>query len=93
MKKKKEVPFMPPENKIIPPRKGWEQDTLYLVRVSWCKSNPLHLAYLHVGFLHEDGSFASYCNVWCNNYGNEEPARKAYYLQALKKLHTMPEGE
>lgn len=38
---------------VIPPKDGWKAHTLYLVHVSFSKTNPVHEAYLQVGFLRD----------------------------------------
>ena len=79
---------LPGEVRIcVPPRRGWEENTLYLVRVSWDRGNPIHEAYLKVGFL-EKGCFGGYCKIWDNDYEEGMDAGEVFYLKALKKLHT-----
>ncbi len=61
-------------------------DHLYLVEVSWRPSNPVHRAFLHMGFNVESGKFGSYCEVWCNNYDEPQHASEAHYLKVIKDL-------
>lgn len=55
-----------PHHAIYPPAEGWEQHTLYLVEVSFRPSNPVHEAFLHVGFVHpmNDGMAIRPKDVW-----------------------------
>ena len=84
---------MPPKEKtIIPPEGDWKEHHSYLVEVAWKPSNPTHRAILFVGFLDKERGkptrFGGYCEVYCNNYENPEPAAKAHYLKAVKLLTT-----
>lgn len=44
-------PFLAKNPAIYPPADGWKAHTLYLVAVCYRGSNPIHKAYLQVGFL------------------------------------------
>lgn len=80
---------LPTEKAIIPPVGGWKENTVYLVDVAWKAANPVHRAMLHVGFVHADGRFGNYCEVWLNNYDCPESAGGAYYLKAVRELVDM----
>ena len=84
-----EVFKMPPQERtIVPPEGGWKPNTLYLVRVSFRKSNPVHESYLRTDFIAPDGDFSGYCEIFNNSYGEVKQAREAHYLQAVRVLHT-----
>ena len=74
---------------IIPPVEGWEEHTLYLVEVAFNDQNPVHLAFLEIGFLNgPDGGPGGYCEIWCNNYGSAGSLADAHFLRVVKKLHS-----
>ena len=64
----------------------FKEDHIYIVEVSWKSSNPVHRAFLHVGFVGGDGKLGNYCEVWCNSYDDAEPAENAHYLKVIKDL-------
>ncbi len=82
-----EDPFLPETKQIIPPVEGWEADTLYLVKVSYNAQNPVHEAFLHIGFLNKDNQPGSYSEIWANDYEEAEAYSRAIYLRVVKKLH------
>lgn len=49
---------------VIPPVGGWKEHTLYLVRVSYRDSNPIHHALFLSGFLNNKGEPAGYNYVF-----------------------------
>lgn len=71
----------------------YKEDHIYIVDVAWSQNSPIHRAILHVGFLSNDGSFGSYCKVWCNNYADRGYAGKAYYLKVIKDLGPLKDEE
>ena len=75
---------------IVKPKLGWKPETIYIVEVKWNKSNVLHTAILHTGFISRNGEFQNYCEVWSNCYDRSHNAKDAYYLKALKRLSKMP---
>ena len=80
---------MPPQERtIVPPEGGWKPNTLYLVRVSFRRTNPVHESYLRTGFIAHDGAFGGYCEIFNNTYEEVKQAREAHYLQAVRVLHT-----
>ena len=84
-----EVFKMPPQERtIVPPEGGWKPNTLYLVRVSFRRTNPVHESYLRTGFIAHDGAFGGYCEIFNNSYEEVKQAREAHYLQAVRVLHT-----
>lgn len=84
-----EVFKMPPEERtIVAPEDGWKPNTLYLVRVSFRKGNPVHESYLRTGFIAHDGAFGGYCEIFNNSYEEVKQAREAHYLQAVRVLYT-----
>lgn len=60
------------------PKEPWEEQSYYVVGVSWRKGNPWHKALLYTGFL-TDGKPCGYSGVFHPSY---EP-------QFLKLDHTM----
>ena len=78
---------LPDRKEVIPPEGGWKEHTLYLVWVAFRKSNPVHCAYLEVGFLNTDGSPGNYSAVWCNNYDYAIEFGKVYALRVAQELH------
>lgn len=78
---------MAPERQIVPPAEGWKQSTLYLVHVSYNKHNPIHEAYLRVGFLDNAGIPAGYTHIWHGSYESHMEWRDVWYLKAVKVLH------
>lgn len=78
----------PTKREILPPAEGWEERALYLVLVSYRQGNPAHLAYLQIGFLDKGGKPAGTTEIWLNSYDEPALLSEAYYLQALKKLHS-----
>ena len=73
---------------IIQPKEGWKADTLYLVHCAFSKSNPVHEAFLHVGFLNDDKQPGNYSEIWCNNYEQAYDFSCAHYIRVIKKLYT-----
>lgn len=72
---------------IIRPEEGWEENAVYLVDVSFRKSNPIHRSVLFSGLLHngEPGNYHMICNV---SYGENFTLRDVYYLKVVKKIAT-----
>lgn len=84
-----EIFKMPPQERtIVPPEGGWKPNTLYLVHVSFRRTNPVHESYLRTGFIAHDGAFGGYCEIFNNSYAEVKQAREAHYLQAVRVLHT-----
>lgn len=80
-------PFMAEAKEIISLNHGWKEGALYLVDVSYNRSNPVHKAFFHVGFVNDDGTPGNYSEIWMNGYDHAEPFGAAFYLRALKVLH------
>lgn len=90
--KPREIHSLAPNREIFAPDNGWVADTLYLVRVAHNRSNPVHDAYLQVGFLNDDGTPGSYTEVWCNTYDIAHELRHVHYLFPVRRLHTKGEA-
>jgi len=84
-------PFLAESPQIIPPDGGWQAHTTYLVAVSYSRSNPIHRALFHVGFINDDGSPAGYSQVWCNNYDAPISPARVHYMRAIKVVCTEQE--
>ncbi len=87
MQRDPDSPFLAEAKEITSLNHGWKADTLYLVDVSYSSGNPVHKAFLHVGFLNKDGTPGSYSEIWCNTYEHSHRFSEAHYLRALKVLH------
>ena len=84
----KDLPILPAAKIIIGPAEGWQTETLYLVEVAISKNNPIHTAYLKVGFRNGDGQPGNYSEVWNNSYDGPRRISEVYYLKVIKTLHT-----
>jgi len=58
-----------------------KEHTLYEIKVSWGKSNPIHQAFLFTGF-----KTGSYCEVYTNNYDEPENMSRAYSIEIVREL-------
>jgi hypothetical protein len=75
------------EKQIVEPVGGWQEHTIYLVRVASFPTNPVHEAYFKVGFIF-NGKVGGYSEVWNNSYESPIPFHAIHYLYPLKRLHT-----
>ena len=62
-------------------RKSLKEHCLYEVLVSWSKQNPIHKAFLFMGFKN-----GNYCKIYNNNYDLPIDIEKAYYIHVVKVL-------
>ena len=70
---------------IIEPENGWEQESVYLVDVSFNKNNPIHRSVLFSGFLHngEPGNYHMICNI---SYEKNFELKDIHYLRVIRKI-------
>jgi hypothetical protein len=82
----------PAERTIETPPGGWKANTIYVVKVAFKPTNPIHTALLHVGFLDDKGRPAGYSEIWRGNY--ERPIRfgSAHYLAVVQEVITLGVG-
>lgn len=85
---------LPPEDRtMLPPETGWQAETLYLVDVAFSRHNPIHRAYLRVGFLNgrpqSDGqpSPGGYTRLWSGSYYRPYELAEAHYLKVVRELY------
>lgn len=71
---------------IIPPANGWKAESLYLVEVSFSKSNVIHNAVFYTGFL-EKGQPAGY-NELCL-YEDKQDIGDVIFMRAVKFLYKL----
>lgn len=84
--KKYDIAHLPPkEREIIAPENGWQSHTAYLVHVSYDRTNPIHAAILHVGFV-DNGKPGAYSYIWRNSYDGPMDFSEVYYLKVVKEL-------
>lgn len=76
----------PKERTWTPPPEGWKPMCLYLVKVAFHDANPIHDAYLHVGFA-SNNELGSYSFLWHHGYDYPMEPRHAHYLEVVKLLH------
>lgn len=76
--------------RIIPPPKGWEESTWYIVDVAYSVSNVIHRALFYTGFLSEEKPSGYNMLV---SPGYEDPCRysDAIYLKAVGRLFSEDE--
>ena len=79
------------ESQLISLEEGWIEHTLYLVETATSPNNPIHQAYLMVGFLNEHAKaswqvFGGYTRLISIQDGS--PYDRWHYVKALKVLHT-----
>lgn len=80
------------KKEIIAPVLGWQADTLYLVRVAFNHNNPVHEAYLKVGFLNADGKPGTHTELFSNTYDEVYGLSEVHYLAPVKVLHSPRKG-
>lgn len=71
---------------IISPPDGWKEHTIYIVKASHHKYNPVHFALLHVGFLNKDKTPGAYSKVWQNSYDEPYDITELYSVEYVKEL-------
>lgn len=77
---------MPNDNPIKPAdAHSWKEFTLYEVNVSYGKHNPMHKAFLFVGFLN-NGKPAGYSVVYNSNYESPNNFGEVYCLEVVREL-------
>jgi hypothetical protein len=86
---------MPDQHKrtqtILPPKDGWQPNTVYLVEVAMHESNPIHRALFYSGFLNgkgEDGEWPGGYNNVISPVSPQEPVQisKVRYLKVIEVL-------
>ena len=78
---------LPPNREIIPPEGGWEEQTTYLVEVSFRSANPIHRALFFSGFLIK-GKPGGYNRIFNPTYENYCEIYEVYYLKVIKVVAT-----
>lgn len=83
----------PDKEQIIPLPEGFTPHSLYQVEVSYSKQNPIHTAFLFVGFLnsnHENTDyrhFGGYTEIYSNTYEGIKKPKDVYYMKVARKLY------
>lgn len=81
-----------PKQTVIPPKKGWEEHTLYLVDISFNEQNPIHRGLFFSGFLNGPGKTpGGYAKVLTPIEGTSHELGSMRYLKVVKKLATEKE--
>jgi hypothetical protein len=71
----------------IPPTNGWEENTVYWVKVSFSKHNPIHKAIFFSGFLTPKREPGVYNTLFNPSYGrNHVEYHNIHYLEVVKIL-------
>lgn len=81
---------------IVPPVEGWEENTWYLVEVSYRSQNPIHRALFYSGFLNGQpegtapwpGSYSGIIPANYVSYDPPTPINRIHYLKAIRVLLT-----
>ena len=74
---------------IYPPKKGWEENTWYLVEVAFDKYNVIHRSLFYTGFLNgmPHRKFPGNYNMLENpTYDYNYKIDDIYYMRVIKKL-------
>lgn len=74
---------------IYPPKKGWEEETWYLVEVAFSKYNVIHKSLFYTGFLNgmPHRKFPGNYNILVNpTYDLNYKISDIYYMRVIKKL-------
>lgn len=74
---------------VFPPKEGWEENTWYLVEVSYFEGNPVHKSLFYTGFLHEGRPNGYNCLVPLHGTGGRKHTEihEVRYLRAIKMLY------
>lgn len=68
---------------IIPPEKGWEPSTYYVIDVAFNSINPIHRGIFYSGFLNENGTPQGYNSVITSD---DASISDVYYMKALASI-------
>ena len=72
----------------IPPKRGWEENSYYVVEVSVGKGNPIFLGILYTGFLSKDGIPQGYSGVFNPTMEPEFlPLSHFQYIKSVNKIN------
>lgn len=77
---------LPKKKGIFPPEGGWKESTMYLVRVSCSKHNPIHHSMFFSGFIDSRGNPNGYNSVWCPTGDAPSPISSYYFLEVVKEI-------
>ena len=72
--------FLPPCEQKLDITK-LKEHTLYEIKIAWDPANPIHQAFLFMGFHN-----GNYCVVYSNAYEFPSGIEKAYWVQIVREL-------
>lgn len=82
----------PPSKTLIPPPKGWKEQTYYVVDIAVSKSNPIHRAILYVGFLNgpkDQPLRGGYTSLLRAMYDEVFDPNRLHYLRVVSEITDM----
>lgn len=79
---------LPTVKGVIPPSKGWKENTYYKVEASFHKYNPISEYIFYTGFLNgKNGQPGGYNQIWYGAMENHSTITDVYYMKAIGELY------